>query len=602
MTTYYLDCNNSIQSEASSGFYSFFNKITNSQNYKIVHVFGKVLEAKNGLFSEMESGIHAALSKKYKLESSCFRYFQNLFHSALDSIDYKKNIKCLTEIVVNFKKEFKRFHKTFQKDTAARKLSKKIIKIAKLKKKLSDFKLDVELAEDCYSDIKYLFKTDLIRSIIGFQKSTEAGKIDHALKKESISGRVCLLIKKEGCWVSVQSIKEQFYWDNDEKMHVSKDNASERWNYFHKGLVPVDRYLRHDELDKAHYPEQNIKLHPVVQLSHEEKDALLEHAKSFSKSDQPNEYNAVVQFVTNPRPIISGSFFDNPNSQLPVHCGMRLIMADGSVYSTGFGSTLLEDEWSKGVKIAATINGQPTNLDYEEFCEHEGRIVTSIPLTSERADSILETLNKAREKSIRYNFLNQNCIELGVQVLKRGTGVDLNVKVPFRTCASRLLPSLKSIPLVGRKINSVWLKGVDIVDSISSALPDLVKKILSVVYSIIMYIPRNVGTVVVNLCLCALGACKASPARNLDNDYHEDLRNVKQLIDNPFIEDITSISHSSVFINWQLQQSSTFVHEYKGLPAMNILPSIQVSDCEYSKKQLKRFKKMYKHSTPIHKG
>ena len=44
----------------------------------------------------------------------------------------------------------------------------------------------------------------------------------------------------------------------------------------------------------------------------------------------------------------------------------RRIDAQGRVFSTGFGSALDEDEYNKGLsRYLASINGQPTILDYE---------------------------------------------------------------------------------------------------------------------------------------------------------------------------------------------------------------------------------------------
>jgi len=69
------------------------------------------------------------------------------------------------------------------------------------------------------------------------------------------------------------------------------------------------------------------------------------------------------------------------------------------------------------LKFLGSINGQPTNIDYEEFKVHSGRIKASIKITQEDAQYILRRLNYYRKYSIRFNMLKQNCMKLATHVL-----------------------------------------------------------------------------------------------------------------------------------------------------------------------------------------
>lgn len=397
-------------------------------------------------------------------------------------------------------------------------------------------------------------------------------------------------------------------WDSREGALVSNNNQHERWNYFDNGLVPIDRFYHHEVSHEKNYPIQNGELSPIVQLSPEEMTILLTRAGDFEFPEgKPEEaFNCVIQFVSNPRPEFDHSLLKNLNAQIPVHCGIRLIMSDGSVYSTGFGSTLQEDTYNEGMrKYLGTINGQPTILDYEEFRRHQGRIVTSIPLGDACAKDILNQLNEYRQRSIRFNIIKQNCMRLGTNVLSM-SGVDLNIQQEFGITLYRALPDLKSVPVIGKPLKDLHGRVKNITDIISPKIPNFVKDFFN---KTIFFIPKKIGAFIANLIILAMGGIIASPTPSTNAspiadsnpnrlDYFERLDSFEKLYTNLFDEQTSDIQHSAIFINWQLQQKSTDVHLYSGKPKMNILPPETEESKNYSADRTKEFQEIYQYAKP----
>jgi hypothetical protein len=504
----------------------------------------------------------------------------------------------------------------FGKDTSVIKTTlSSIIDEASLKSKCKSLNLDVRLVDDYYEDIQFLFKTRLIYSIVGMKNTTAAGPTKHDFKEiVNTKGKTDLCIKKEGKWVPIQQIREELVWDSKETALASKSNPNERWNYFDDGLVPIDRFYHHEAAHEENYPLANAQLHPVAQLSQKEMKQLLEHAKNFTgfnTENNPNKtgenLNCVIQVVSHPRPMFEKACLQNLNALAPVHCGIRIVMADGSVYSTGFGSTLEQDTYNEGLrKYLGTINGQPTILDYEEFRPHDGRIVTNIPIGDKRAENILKQLNTYREGTVRFNIIKQNCMRLGTNVMSMA-GVDLNIRETFSTVLYRALPNLETIPVIGKPMKSLVGRVKKVSHAISSKMPEPIKKIFNQLNRIVFFVPNKIGTLISNLLVLAMGGLVASPQnacplvaskqRNLED--LESLDSFSKLLNNLFDEEASDSQHSSIFINWQLQQASTDVFQYSGQPNMNVVPPQTEEEKQYSEQRKTEFWKIFQNSTPM---
>jgi hypothetical protein len=340
---------------------------------------------------------------------------------------------------------------------------------------------------------------------------------------------------------------------------------------------------------------------------------LVTHAKSFtgfngilSPNTTAEELTCVIQFVSHPRSLFKNKYLRNLDAQVPVHCGIRIVMSDGSVYSTGFGSTSQEDKYNGSKrKYLGSINGQPTVFDYEEFRPHEGRIVTNIPVGDKRAENIINQLNAYRAGTIRFNILKQNCMRLGTNVMSMA-GVDLDIHQTFGTMLYRGLPNLETIPVVGKPAKSLQGRVKRISKVISSKIPRAVKQVFHSLGNMLLFIPRKFGTILLNLLVLAMGGLVASPQRKNpgldkkdDLEEFESLDSFNKLFDGLLDETASDIQHSAIFINWQLQQASTDVFKYSGQPNMNVVPPNTEEAIADSEKRKAELWKVYQHSTPM---
>ena len=280
------------------------------------------------------------------------------------------------------------------------------LSLEKLRDKLVQIQLvfPEDIISKFFEEIQFLITTGIIYNIIGYQNATKHGKSEHQIKFTDSN----VLIKVQGRMKTVLSIMQEFEWDSIESMlKIKNHEPPQRWNYIsEEGFVPEDRFLRHEELS-AEEIEQQFKLIPAFKLSSDEMRRLYNHVS-------PNDdQSCILQFSTNPRNIKDHGLKQGWSTQFPIHIGIRIINDAGEVYSTGFGSTLEEDKTCATIhQFFASINGQPTMLDYEEMRVHEGRVVTSIPISSEGANKVLNTLNHYRKSTIRFNPIRQNCVAL----------------------------------------------------------------------------------------------------------------------------------------------------------------------------------------------
>ncbi|WP_068469518.1 hypothetical protein [Candidatus Protochlamydia phocaeensis] len=613
---FYVDNKNNVCVDNNKGHLSFLGRVINSlagkKNYKIYDILKAVSAAPTKNLSESNIElIYKKVGKKLHINAGIVDRLFKCINSAEKKEDYQQILNDLSNECVKNKKQLgklEEFKKHLDPNSEACHIVDQVIKETQLKAKLLGIKLDTDLAHTCPEDIEFLVKTRLIYSIVGYQNTTESGPVDHELKvSKDAEGHAYLSIKKQGQWVPVKQIKEEFDWDKKEGALASKANPNERWNYFHEGLVPVDRFYHHEVAHQPDYPVQNIHLKPVAKLSEQEMARLLEHAGSFEADEQKGREasfpkDAVIQVFSHPRPMSEKGWLKNLNAQVPVHCGIRIITKDGNVYSTGFGSTLTEDKYNTGLnKFLGTINGQPTIMDYEEFRPHEGRITTSIPVSSEQAQNILDQLNGYRENTIRFNILKQNCMKLGTNVLGMA-GVNLNLRMPLDAMLYRALPDLP-----GKPIHSLKNRVNKLNAAIDKRVPTAVKKAFDVLGKIVWFVPTKFGALLKNLLALSLGGHIGSPIKRnqADNsvkaelEEKENLEGFKRLVGSLFDEEASDIQHSSIFINWQLNQKSTVVHQYTGQPSMSILPPQKEEQQKYSEERKAEFSDIYKYSTPI---
>lgn len=475
----------------------------------------------------------------------------------------------------------------------------------KIRSKWYELKLNPALLDEYPEDVAFLVKTKLIYSIVGFQNSTVDGFNQNEIKVQCLPGKAQkgLWIKKEGQWTAVAQIRKELRWNAKIHALTSKNCEFEKWSYFsNQGLVPVHTSYESDLALHSDYPKDQDKMHPVAKLSKQEMDDLLAYATQLNVNHQPNiapsSLTCAMQFVTHPSPIFEQPLLQNLNAQLNVHCGIRLILSDGSVYSFGFGGDVQERLTNKSfTKCLATINGQPKLLDYMEFQKYAQRLVTTIPLNQDQAQDILIQLNQYRAKRVRFNILKQNCVRFSAHLLHLA-GISLNTRVSLLTTAWRCLPNVEHLPLEAASLELIKKAYLNV----AFTIPSIVKYIFSCLASIAFYVPTQLASLFFNVGLIALGGKKGTENTSLDLEKTSDpnlLESFDTLVSNVFDDQSTYVHHSSIFMNWQLNQKTTEAYRYSGQPSMNILPPTSAEDQTFSQQKKMQLKAVYQESTEI---
>jgi len=265
---------------------------------------------------------------------------------------------------------------------------------------------------------------------------------------------------------------------------------------------------------------------------------------------------------------------------------MRLVAPNGDVYSFGMEMPAESQEflWENMMaKLIGTVTARINKAgDYEEFRPHEGRLVTSIPLTAQRADNIIDLVNQSGD--IRFNFLRQNCSQLMTLVLKLA-GYEVPTKTTAKEFFVDMLPDVKHIPFVGPVLDKVNQVYQSISHAGESITPAPIQNVFSFGKDIIFYIPKKIATVAINLLIRCLGGGKMLHALpegvedeelyTTNNRFLNFSRVIRSWTD-IFKEQTQEIFHSKYFIDWQKQQRSTFIQPANSKQGLAIVPPIGV--------------------------
>ncbi len=442
-------------------------------------------------------------------------------------------------------------------------------KDVRLAQKWEELGLSMSVLENHADCARFLIESGLAFAIVGYRESCRNPDL-HDLKLDR-DGHP--MLKMQGIFRRWEAIAKELEYDPDSNTIKSRGNTAVIWNYFHpNGLVSKDRFT-YD------------RVYPIYQLPQTEYESVLRHAKKFYETNPEIDLgilkDCVVQFYTNPRRqgISHHPLLENLHRNIPVHVGIRLITANGEVYSFGFQmsheeqSSILTNLLSNYLK---TGEAKISMLDYEEFRKHEGRIVTSIPLTSLRCRNILNYLSDMNQKHLRFQYIRQNCSNLALDVLEKA-GYEVDIRTTVAECFSDLLPNFNQFPIIGPLIAKVE----QVRDRIWATIPKSIGDFVDLLKSHVFFLPKKGVTFLCNLLIWKLGAWKMTRplSPGVEDERFDDrkkLQNFSSVIrswSDLFKEEPTRVYHSKNFIDWQKRQKSTFIEPYSGRPKLSIVPS-----------------------------
>jgi hypothetical protein len=421
----------------------------------------------------------------------------------------------------------------------------------------------LENHSDC---ARFLIESGLAFTIVGYRESC-GNPEEHDLRLDH-DGHP--MLKMQGRWIRWETISREIHYDDKAEKIKSRFLAGslvQTWSYFQQGLVPVDRF----NYDRAF---------PIYELSPDEYHRTRQHALKFYETNSEKDHgiakDCIVQFITvDHRVVPKGAIFDNAQRNYPVHIGMRLITADRKVYSFGYQlppeetAFVFSDYFST---FLTTAEAKISMLDYEEF-RPDDKLITSIPLTTQRGQNILDLIDELNGKQLRFQYMRQNCSQLMREVIQRA-GYDVDLRTTGVEVVYDALPSLKQIPLIG-KIDALFKR-------IWSVLPTVLTKPFEFSADVILFIPKKIGTIATNLLAWKMGAAKkTTPLQEgvEDEEFYDKkkLQNFSSLIrhwTDIFKDETNIVYHSKLFIDWQKNQKSTFRDHYSGRPKFVITPPV----------------------------
>ena len=475
--------------------------------------------------------------------------------------------------------------------------------VAKLDEKIVEkwkkFTLPPSILENHADCARFLFESGLIFTLVGYRETTlgpDRGEIKldadghpmvqvqgRFVRWETAQGRNIdylkldgdghPMIKMQGRFVRWQTIASQLYYDPKSENIKSKaypGNLVQVWNYsYPQGLIPMDRFNYERAFD-------------IYQLTQGQYDRTKLHALKFYETNPEKDRgipkDCIVQFMTAPRQQLhKNPLLKNANDQYPLHIGMRLITADRKVYSFGVNmppeavSFIFSDLSSN---FLTTADAKITMLDYDEFRPHT-KVVTSILLTAQRSQNIINFINELNGKQFRFNYSRQNCTTTILEVLKRAC-YDLDLRTTALNYVYDALPSFNQLPLIGPLIAQVER----CVKRIWEAMPKLFTDPIVWTKDVVFYIPKKLLTIGVNLLMWKLGAAKKmTPLQEgvADEEFY-DKRGIQTFSSvirhwtDIFKDETSAVYHARYFLDWQRQQKSTFIDPNRGRPILSIVP------------------------------
>lgn len=359
---------------------------------------------------------------------------------------------------------------------------------------------------------------------------------------------------KEGQWVRWDQLRKEIEYSQDKKQIVSKGNSDICWNYVYpNGFVPEGNrgYLK-----------------PIYQLG----ATSLQTLKAFAKTTDEKKH--IIQVFTT----------QANHLQRISHAGLRLVTADGQVYSHSFvtpDDEITMDEASP-FDFLATYNVDITAPDFVETDKFLNRYVTSIPITDDQLNVVLKRIEGYTQESLRFNFIHQNCATFVSDVF---TSIDLPIDATYWV-GGFFWDIAQGIPCLGPLLQIVDKVARGIINFLGMIIPKFIRTPILFVAEVITYIPYKILTILRNFLILILGGAKiGTPPRPgmVDHwDNEQRLTGFNRLINSwtdVFKDSPGKIYSTGVITHWQksAMKEQTYTHCYDGSPKFTIAPPVSTT-------------------------
>ncbi len=371
--------------------------------------------------------------------------------------------------------------------------------------------------------VRFAVSTRLIHTISMFKKTADMLE-GEVLDIRNEDGRA--LFKVEGEWLPYSAFKDRIHYSDEECRFIG-------WNVIHPmGFIPRDW---------AEYGE----IYPIAKVTPEAYRKLKAHAEQFWTAEQPEidpgcEKGYILQVMTTGRDYLPNTWWaQNFKEHFPEHGSVRLITPEGFVYSFGTKMRLPDQEFLSHPSsyLGVGISNVPTP-DYEEPRRSDDRLMTSLPVSKERCEKILDFVSRAN-RGICFNFARQNCVRFVATVLGIA-GVEVNIRTSVHELLSGIVPRLSDIPDIGTTLSAAVSRiacvAGSLFDKISTVLgyllPTPLKMLGACVGRVVTSIAQRIEAVFWNgIGLCLLGASKSIvPEGRLADQNVPEVETFRQLL------------------------------------------------------------------------
>lgn len=382
------------------------------------------------------------------------------------------------------------------------------------------------------------------------------------------------LFRVEGNLVRWEHLKDVLYYDaNWHKIRHRHTGAI--WTYFssEQGFLPIDR----SDLSQ---------LRPIHRLTSQENQDLLDHANKFFNTN-PNPHpeipkTAVLQIVSHldPSNDLIPAIYERSPAYCFVHYSLRVIV-NGEVYSFGIEHDRQYADPILVRSLVSTSQGHMKQIDYEEFRSYKrNQFVTSIPISVDQANHVFQKVQDL--ETARFCFVHQNCCSMTTSFVE-----DLGYSLPERQylpfyLLSFIIPDFTKLPVVGFIIAKICEVAKIVFTWIKDHTPDLIKTGISFTVTVILYIPKKITTFACNLLILSLGGFHNRLP--LPDETESEVvtatlqpKRMSALISSfsdMFNDDIPTVFHSQLMVDWQESQDSTVYYEHNHNPRLCVNPSL----------------------------
>lgn len=229
------------------------------------------------------------------------------------------------------------------------------------------------------------------------------------------------------------------------------------------------------------------------------------------------------------------------------HIGCRIIDPDGTVYSFGKG-TPYDREIPDTPFFTSKESGIAMHNWEETSCEpHKERFTVSIPITAEKQDKMLSSLNGASEW---LNLFNENCVKYAHEkIAEADPEFNLDIKLyPHQVIAS-LLPGFSEEKELERRM-----------------APEKPKSLIGRVCQVLTFIPKVIASLICHLVLAFFGGFSS-----VGGAGESAWKGKRTALSNPFDYESLAVMHSKYLLRWMKKQGSFQRFSQKeGCPKLHI--------------------------------